>query len=542
MANQANSTKKRSKKMPLHVKILIGMFVGIIFGFVAVNFGGPSESQIAQANKQKLELDNTIAERDALAQELGKLQDSSQLTTSNDVDFTRVDELKKEIDQLDSEIVALRKSARLPDAKGKSFVIDWIKPWGQIFVNLLKLIAIPLIVASLLKGISDLKDMTKFRKIGGRSMLMYIGTTIIAICLGLVVVNIIDPGLGISKDTMETMTQNFGDNPNLTSKIDQANAQNEAGPLDFFVNIVPNNIFEALRINENMLQVIFFVIFFGITMLLLPAEKVRPVKDFFDALNDIVLKMVDLIMLAAPIAVFALIAAVIVSSEDPAILKALLWYAMAVVIGLILMMGVYLLIIGIYVKKSPFWFLKRFAPAQLMAFTTSSSAAALPVTMECVEEHLGVEKEVSSFVLPVGATINMDGTSLYQAVAAVFIAQALGVELGMMDQAIIVLTALMASIGAAAVPGAGMIMLVIVLQSIGKFTPEQIAIGLALIFAVDRPLDMLRTTINVTGDAVVAMAVAKSVGKLKEPKPQDWDDYTENIHPDQDKTSETKEV
>jgi Na+/H+-dicarboxylate symporter len=542
MANQANSTKKRSKKMPLHVKILIGMFVGIIFGFVAVNIGGPSESQIAQANKQKLELDNTIAERDALAQELGKLQDSSQLTTSNDVDFTRVDELKKEIDQLDSEIVALRKSARLPDAKGKSFVIDWIKPWGQIFVNLLKLIAIPLIVASLLKGISDLKDMTKFRKIGGRSMLMYIGTTIIAICLGLVVVNIIDPGLGISKDTMETMTQNFGDNPNLTSKIDQANAQNEAGPLDFFVNIVPNNIFEALRINENMLQVIFFVIFFGITMLLLPAEKVRPVKDFFDALNDIVLKMVDLIMLAAPIAVFALIAAVIVSSEDPAILKALLWYAMAVVIGLILMMGVYLLIIGIYVKKSPFWFLKRFAPAQLMAFTTSSSAAALPVTMECVEEHLGVEKEVSSFVLPVGATINMDGTSLYQAVAAVFIAQALGVELGMMDQVTIVLTALMASIGAAAVPGAGMIMLVIVLQSIGKFTPEQIAIGLALIFAVDRPLDMLRTTINVTGDAVVAMAVAKSVGKLKEPKPQDWDDYTENIHPDQDKTSETKEV
>ncbi len=542
MANQANSTKKRSKKMPLHVKILVGMFVGIIFGFVAVNFGGPSESQIAHANKQKLELDNTIAERDALAEELDKLQMSFQLTTSNVVDFTRVDELKKQIDQLDSEIVSLRKSARLPDSKGKSFVIDWIKPWGQIFVNLLKLIAIPLIVASLLKGISDLKDMTKFRKIGGRSMLMYIGTTIIAICLGLAVVNIIDPGLGISKDTMDTMTQNFGDNPNLTNKLDQANQQMEAGPLDFFVNIVPNNIFEALRINENMLQVIFFVIFFGITMLLLPAEKVRPVKDFFDALNDIVLKMVDLIMLAAPIAVFALIAAVIVSSEDPAILKALLWYAMAVIIGLILMMSVYLLIIGIYVKKGPFWFLKRLAPAQLMAFTTSSSAAALPVTMECVEEHLGVEKEVSSFVLPVGATINMDGTSLYQAVAAVFIAQALGVPLDIMDQVTIVLTALMASIGAAAVPGAGMIMLVIVLQSIGKFTPEQIAIGLALIFAVDRPLDMLRTTINVTGDAVVAMAVAKSVGKLKEPKPQEWDDYTDNIHPDPNKASETSEV
>jgi Na+/H+-dicarboxylate symporter len=223
------------------------------------------------------------------------------------------------------------------------------------------------------------------------------------------------------------------------------------------------------------------------------------------------------------------LATVVVSSESWEVMSALLWYSMTVIAGLLLMVVFYLILVGIIVKKNPFWFIKQLAPAQLLAFTTSSSAATLPVTMERVEEHLGVDKEVSSFVLPVGATINMDGTSLYQAVAAVFIAQALGVDLTMMDQMTIILTALMASIGSAAVPGAGMVMLVIVLQAVGKFTPEQIAIGLTLIFAVDRPLDMLRTTINVTGDATVSMVVAKSLGKLHELKPKNWDDNLENI-------------
>jgi proton glutamate symport protein len=239
--------------------------------------------------------------------------------------------------------------------------------------------------------------------------------------------------------------------------------------------------------------------------------------------------MVDLIMLTAPFAVFALLATVIVSAESWEIIVALMKYASTVIVGLLLMIGFYLLLVGLIVKKNPFWFLKQLAPAQLLAFTTSSSAATLPVTMERVEEHLGVDKEVSSFVLPVGATINMDGTSLYQAVAAVFIAQALGVDLTFGDQITIVITALMASIGSAAVPGAGMVMLVIVLQAVGKFTPEQIAIGLTLIFAVDRPLDMLRTTINVTGDATVSMLVAKSLGKLHDPKPKNWDDNLENL-------------
>lgn len=406
----------------------------------------------------------------------------------------------------------------------KEFVLDWIKPLGVIFVNLLKLIAIPLIVASLLKGISDLKDISKFAKIGGRSIIIYIGTTIVAISIGLLIVNVVNPGVGISEETITQLNETYSGNSNLENKLTTATSQKESGPLDFVVDMVPSNLFDALSDNGSMLKVIFFVIFFGISMLLVPEERAKPIKDFFDGLNDIVLKMVDLIMLTAPIAVFALLATVVVSSESWEILERLLWYAGTVVTGLLLMIVFYSILVAVFAKKNPFWFLKELAPAQLLAFTTSSSAATLPVTIERVEEHIGVDKEVSSFVLPVGATINMDGTSLYQGVAAVFIAQALGVDLTIMDQLTIVLTALMASIGSAAVPGAGMVMLVIVLQAVGKFTPDQIAIGLTLIFAVDRPLDMLRTTINVTGDATVSLLVAKSLGKLGDPKVKNWDD------------------
>jgi Na+/H+-dicarboxylate symporter len=262
--------------------------------------------------------------------------------------------------------------------------------------------------------------------------------------------------------------------------------------------------------------------------LLVGEKSAKPLKDFFDSLNDVVLKMVDLIMLSAPYAVFALLANVVVSSGDPELLYALLFYSGVVVGGLALMICFYLVLVSVITKKNPLWFLKQISPAQLLAFSTSSSAATLPVTMERVEEHLGVDKEVSSFVLPVGATINMDGTSLYQAVAAVFIAQALDFDLTFADQLTIVLTALLASIGSAAVPGAGMVMLVIVLESVG-FPADKLAIGLALIFAVDRPLDMCRTMVNVTGDATVSMIVAKFEGKLHKPKSKEWDDHLEEV-------------
>lgn len=396
---------------------------------------------------------------------------------------------------------------------GPSIVQDWINPIGTIFVKLLKLIAIPLILASLIKGISDLKDISKFRNIGLRTLGIYILTTVIAITIGLVLVNLLKPGSGISAETITKLTETYASDSGVTAKLEEAGRMKSTGPLQFLVDMVPDNAFRAFSDNGLMLQVIFFTIFFGISMLLIGEEQSKPLKTFFDALNDVVLKMVDLIMLSAPYAVFALLANVVVSSGDPDLLLALLKYGGVVVLGLCLMIVFYLIVLSIFTGYNPWTFLQKMSPAQLLAFSTSSSAATLPVTMERVEEHIGVDQEVSSFVLPVGATINMDGTSLYQGVAAVFIAQSLGFDLTFADQLTIVLTALLASIGSAAVPGAGMVMLVIVLEAIG-FPADKLAIGLALIFAIDRPLDMCRTIVNVTGDATVAMLVAKSVGKL----------------------------
>lgn len=411
---------------------------------------------------------------------------------------------------------------------GAEFVSDWINPIGTIFVKLLKLIAVPLIIASLIKGISDLQDISKFRNIGLRTIGIYIITTVVAITIGLALVNIAKPGDGISEETITKLTETYAQSGGVQSKIAEATRQKNTGPLQFVVDMVPENAVKALGDNKAMLQVIFFAILLGISMLLIGEKKASPLKDFFDSLNEVVLKMVDLIMLSAPYAVFALLANVVVTSNDPDLLIALLYYSGTVLFGLFLMIVFYMLVMGLYVKKNPFWFLNKISPAQLLAFSTSSSAATLPVTMERVEEHIGVDKEVSSFVLPVGATINMDGTSLYQAVAAVFIAQALNFDLSFADQLTIILTALLASIGSAAVPGAGMVMLVIVLESVG-FPADKLAIGLALIFAVDRPLDMCRTVINVTGDATVSTIVAKSVGKLGNPNPKNWDDNYEQV-------------
>ncbi len=433
---------------------------------------------------------------------------------------------------------------------GDRFNYNWIAPWGKIFINLLKLIAIPLILASLVKGVSDLQDIAKFKTIGLRTVGMYITTTVTAIVIGLLLVNLIKPGEGISRETVEKLKVSYAHNENIQTKISRARQllsstfnisvfneniqtkisrarqQQQKPALQFLVDMVPDNIFKAMSDNRNMLQVIFFALFLGIALILIPGHQAAPLKEFFDSFNEVILKMVDLIMLFAPYAVFALIANVIVTtSGDTEILQKLLLYAGVVVTGLILMIGVYMLLVRFLAGKNPFWFLRQLLPAQLLAFSSSSSAATLPVTMERVEEHIGVDKEVAGFVLPVGATVNMDGTSLYQAVAAVFIMQVFWPEgLGFANQITIILTALLASIGAAAVPGAGMIMLVIVLDTLG-FPSEQLPMALALIFAIDRPLDMLRTVINITGDATVATVVAKSVGKLHKPHPKEWDDY-----------------
>lgn len=400
---------------------------------------------------------------------------------------------------------------------GSEIVRDWIKPFGTIFINSLKLIAVPLIFASLIKGVSDLKDISKLSKMGGKTIGLYIMTTVIAVSIGLFLVNIIKPGKSISADTRQELVQNYSGDADRFKE--EAIKQKESGPLHALVDIVPENIFGAASENKNMLQVIFFAIFFGVGLILIPEKKSKPVKKFFDGFNEVILKMIDLIMLAAPFGVFALLAALVVESPSIDLFKALIWYAFTVILGLLIMIAFYNLLVWVYTKKKPTFFINGISPAQLLAFSTSSSAATLPVTMERVTEHLGVDEEVSSFVLPIGATINMDGTSLYQAVAAVFIAQAFGMDLSIGAQLGIIATATLASIGSAAVPGAGMVMLVIVLAQAG--IPEA---GLALIFAIDRPLDMCRTSVNVTGDAAVSMMVAKSLDKLHEPKIKDWDD------------------
>ncbi len=399
------------------------------------------------------------------------------------------------------------------------FVIDWIKPFGTIFINSLKLIAVPLIIASLIKGVSDLKDISKLSQMGGRTIGIYILSTVFAVSLGLIVVNVVQPGNTINEDTRNELMTKYSSDAEKRQKA--AKSQEEVGPLQALVDIVPGNIFAAASNNGNMLQVIFFVIFFGIGMILIPEEKARPVKAFFDGLNEVILKLIDLIMLAAPYGVFALLAALVVESPSADLFVALFYYALSVVFGLaILIFVLYPLLVKTFTGIGYKQFFQGILPAQLLAFSTSSSAATLPVTMERVEEHLGVEKEVASFVLPIGATINMDGTSLYQAVAAIFIAQCFGMDLSLSAQLGIIVTATLASIGSAAVPGAGMVMLIIVLGQAG--IPEA---GLALIFAVDRPLDMCRTVANVTGDATVALLVGKSVGKLKDPSVKNWDDH-----------------
>jgi Na+/H+-dicarboxylate symporter len=400
---------------------------------------------------------------------------------------------------------------------GSDFIKDWIKPFGKMFINALKLIAVPLILASLIKGVSDLKDISKLSKMGGKTIATYIVTTVFAVSIGLVVVNVVQPGKSISEETRTELLESYKEDASKSK--DAALKQKDSGPLQALQDLIPDNIVSAAGDNGNMLQIIVFAVFFGIGLILIPADKSKPVKDFFDGFNEVILKLIDLIMLAAPIGVFALLATLVAESPSIDLFQALLWYAFSVVLGLAIMIAFYAIIVKVFTKKSPSFFFKGISPAQLLAFSTSSSAATLPVTMERVEEHLGVEEEVASFVLPIGATINMDGTSLYQAVAAVFIAQTFGMDLSFGAQLGIIVTATLASIGSAAVPGAGMVMLVIVLGQAG--IPEA---GLALIFAIDRPLDMCRTTVNVTGDAAVSMIIANSFGKLREPQVKNWDD------------------
>ena len=391
-----------------------------------------------------------------------------------------------------------------------SFTSEWISPFGKIFLNLLKLIAVPLVLSSLITGVASLSDTKKLSRIGSKTITIYIVTTTIAVTIGLISVNILQPGDTVPEDMKTKLQETY--KSAASGRMEAAAEVKDRSVLQPLVDMVPSNVFSSASNNRNMLQVVFVAIIVGIALIQIPKNKGRPVLDFFEGINELVIKLVDNIMLIAPIGVFALISDTITSVAGDnlnnilELLSALGYYMLAVIIGLILQMTItYTLVLKLFSKMNLKKFYQGIAPAQLLAFSTSSSGATLPVTMERCEEELGVSEEVSSFVLPLGATINMDGTALYQAVAAVFIAQTIGMDLALGAQLTIVFTAVLASIATAAVPGAGIIMLIIILEAVG--VPSA---GIALILGVDRILDMMRTVTNVTGDASVAVAVHSS--------------------------------
>ena len=441
-----------------------------------------------------------------------------------------------------------------------SFTINWIDPFGTIFINLLKLIAVPLVLFSIISGVANIGDPASLGRMGGKTLGIYLVTTIMAISLGLLLVNTIKPGKLIDEQSRidnrisyeiwaDSQGYKIKDGINylqkpefferaqeiselskselkeaaVDDKIETAKKSKETTPLQPLVDIVPSNFFYSLSNNGLMLQIIFFAVFFGVCLLFIPSNQSKPVLEVVISINEVFLKMVDIVMQAAPFFVFALLAGVVskMAGDDIGkvveIFKGLSWYSLTVLAGLLLMIFViYPIILKLFVKKIPYkGFFKGLSPAQTLAFSTSSSAATLPVTMECVEQNLGVNKKISSFVLPIGATVNMDGTSLYQAVAVIFLAQLHMIDLTLGQQLTVVLTATLASIGSAAVPSAGLVMLIIVLDSVG-LNPAWIAI----VFPVDRILDMFRTVVNVTGDATVCSIIADGENMLdyKDPK------------------------
>ncbi|MBM3305203.1 MAG: dicarboxylate/amino acid:cation symporter [Candidatus Aminicenantes bacterium] len=381
-----------------------------------------------------------------------------------------------------------------------------VKPIGTAFIRLIKMVVIPLIFASLLVGAASLGNLRKLGRIGGKTLAFYFSYYIFAVALGLLLANAFQPGRNIPGSVQAELKANFGE----TAGAQALRAGDRPGLMDMLVDIIPENPGESF-VNANMLQIIFLALFMGIVVSLLDKDKMRPVMAFFEGINSVMIKIVELVIKIAPYAVFALIASV-VGTFGVDILMSLLRYCAVVLGGLAILAVSYPAVVRLFTRFPYLKFWKGITKAQLIAFSTSSSSATLPVSMECAEDNLGVSKEVSSFVLPLGATINMNGTALYQGVTAVFIAQVYGMNLGLGDQLTIVLTATLASIGTAGAPAMGVLMLVIVLKQVG--IPLE---GIALILGVERILDMARTTMNITGDIAAAVVIAHSEGELNPP-------------------------
>lgn len=568
---------KPRKKLALHWQIIIGLALGVLWSLFASGFfGGVFQSDLIAINS--LQQETHPEKADVSIVTLPVSFDGEDLKAIK----VRTEEQKrllisKRYWMLNGEVLDDYKEGATPFLKVEipqkfsqanlqflyqkklyrgwsSLTMDWIDPWGTIFIRLLKMIAIPMVLFSIIMGVVGLGDSARLGRMGAKTLGMYLVTTIAAVCVGLLVVNILKPGKGDPDALVENRIRyelwveatpgveildgkNYLTDPQysaivadvrssdanwqenvgaLSSKMKAHDSEKDKGPLQFVVDMVPDNIFSALTSNKRMLEIIFFAIFLGIALLFIPKEKSEPIAKVADGLSAVFVKMMEIVMKAAPYFVFALLAGTItkLAGDDPAkvveIFSQLFFYSIAVVVGLGLMIfGIYPLVVRLLTKIGYGKFFRSIGAAQTMAFSTSSSLATLPVTIDCVENKLGVNKNITSFVLPIGATVNMDGTSLYQAVAVIFMAQMHDVDLSIAQQLTIVLTATLASIGAAAVPSAGLVLMMVVLESVG-LNPAWIAI----IFPVDRILDMCRTVVNVTGDATVSAVIAKSEGQL----------------------------
>lgn len=484
------------KRIPLHIQIILGLILGAIFGAI---FNIDQNKLIISYQEN-----NEIKTKEVKGWDRIQIESEDEKTKVFGADDQiQIINYSKKLGNYDIEIIDEGNSisiSKVLEIKKEKTIATYIKPIGDLFIRLLSFLAIPLVIATLIVGAASLGDIKKLGRIGGKTLLVYIATTIIAISIGVISANLIKPGKKVDEESRNRLLGSYQEES--AEKIQHKVDIDAEYVLNYFVNIVPKNPINAIA-NGNMLQIVFFAVIFGITLTLIDKKKSEIVISFFSGIGDVMIKMVTFIMKIAPYGVFALMAAT-VADFGFSILSTLVWYIGVVILGLILQIFlVYGFLVVIVAKRNPIEFFKGIRNAQVIGFSTSSSAATLPVTLECLENNLGVRKEITGFVLPLGATINMDGTALYQGVAAIFISQVYGLDLSITQQITIILTAVLASIGTAPVPGVGIIMLVMILQSVN--IPAE---GIALILGVDRILDMMRTVCNISGDAAVTVAIA----------------------------------
>ncbi len=492
-------------KVPLHYQIVAALVLGAVFGAI---FSVPNDAFILKHSLNNHQYKETIEDYKEInllykQDENSFFQEKIYKSTEQGAFIKQYNSLSKYAKKnLNLKVIYTNKEIKYSNISAIEkipTIATAIKPIGSIFIRLLSFLAIPLVIATLIVGAASIEDVKKLGRIGSKTLIIYIATTSIAITFGLVLANVIKPGEQVSASAKESLVTEFS-----TETSEKITQNLDVDLVDFIVNIVPQNPLKAIA-DGNMLQIVFFAVIFGATLTFIDRKKSFAVVNVLDAVSEVMIKMVGAIMKIAPYGVFALIAATIADFGFE-IIYTLFWYMFTVLFGLFLhTILTYSLLVKGFGKMSPVRFFKGMQTAQAIAFSTSSSAATLPVTMSCVENNLGISKKITSFVLPLGATINMDGTALYQGVAAVFIAQVYGIDLSLVQQLTVILTATLASIGTAPVPGVGIIMLVMILQSI-NLPPE----GIALILGVDRILDMARTITNISGDSAVCVAIAGS--------------------------------